>query len=62
MRRPPSGTMVYWRFKAKAPCAYRFGYCTYVSSYNMIRMGHWNGDSTVGPVVDVNEIEWKPYR
>ena len=54
--------MVYWRFKSRAPCAYRFGYCTYVSGPDMVRMGNWNGDTMGGPVVDINEIEWKAYR
>lgn len=49
--------MVYWRFKARAPCPYVFGYCTYVSGCNMVRMGAWNGDTFDGSVVDVNEIE-----
>lgn len=62
MSRPSPGSMVLWRFKNNAPCAYRFGYCTYHSSYNMVRMGNWNGDTTGGSIVDVNEIEWKPYR
>ena len=62
MRRPPSGTMVHWRFKAKAPSEYRFGYVTYVSGYSVIRMGRWNGDTTGGAVVDASEIEWKDYR
>lgn len=60
MSRPPSGSMVWWRFK-KDGGEYRFGYCTYVSSYNIIRMGFYNGDSTRGPVVDASEIEWKAY-
>lgn len=62
MNRPPSGAMVYWRFKAKAPCPFRFGYVTYVNGPNMIQMGNWNGDTMGGCVVDSNEIEWKDYR
>lgn len=59
--RPPPGTMVYWRFKDRAPCPFVFGYCTYVSGSNMVRMGCWNGDTTLGPVVDVNEIDWRKH-
>lgn len=54
--------MVYWRFKSKVGgYEYRFGYVTYISGHNMIRMGRWNGDTTGGPIVDCNEIEWQPY-
>jgi hypothetical protein len=60
--RPPSGSMVYWRLKSKAPCEYRFGYVTYVSGPSLIRMGRWNGDNTGGYVVDAFEIEWKKYQ
>lgn len=60
MNRPPPGTMVWWRFTATGG-EYRFGYCTYVSGQNLVRMGFYNGDSTRGPVVDINEIEWKAY-
>lgn len=60
--RPPSGSMVYWRFKAKAPCAWLFGYVTYAGGYSMLRMGRWNGDTMGGALVDATEIEWKEYR
>ena len=56
-RRPPSGSMVWWRFNGSP--AWTFGYVTYVKGYDMIRMGHWNGDSTGGKVVSINDIEWK---
>ena len=59
MNRPPSGSMVYWR--GKGQLEWRFGYVTYVSGYNMVRMGPWNGANDRGPVVDSNEIEWRPY-
>lgn len=62
MGRPPSGTMVYWRFKTRAPCSWSFGYVTYCGANNMIRMGCWNGDNTGGSVVDYSEIEWREYR
>lgn len=62
MSRPPSGSMVWWRFRAHAPCAWRFGYCTYLSGQSMIRLGAYNGDTTYGSVVDADEIEWKEYR
>lgn len=61
MNRPPSGTMVYWRFKASAPCPWVFGYVTYLENGDMIRLGAWNGDATNGRVVDASEIEWRPY-
>lgn len=60
--RPPSGSMVYWRFKTNAPCEWWFGYCTYAGGYNMLRMGRWNGDTTGGDIVSASEIEWKAYR
>lgn len=60
MRRPPPGSMCWWRFTGVG--SYRFGYCTYVSGHDLVRMGAHNGDITFGSVVDVNEIEWRPYR
>lgn len=59
MNRPPSGSMIHWR--AKGALEWRFGYCTYVSGPTLIRLGHYNGDSTGGSVVDCFDIEWKPY-
>lgn len=61
MRRPPPGTMVYWRF-AGPPSAWRFGYCTYESGHDLVRMGAYNGDTMGGSVVSAAEIEWKEYR
>jgi hypothetical protein len=58
MRRPPPGSMCYWR--AKGSLEWRFGYCTYETE-QLVRMGRWNGDTTGGVVVDHWEIEWKPY-
>lgn len=60
--RPPSGSMVYWRFKSRAPCGWAFGYVTYAGGSNMLRMGRWNGDDMGGAVVDSAEIEWKEYQ
>lgn len=57
-RRPPSGSMVWWR-KTGAPY-WCFGYVTYVKGYNLIRMGCWNGDTMGGVVVDIADIEWRP--
>lgn len=57
--RPGSGTMVYWRFKGQG--RYLFGYVSYTNNYNLVRMGCWNGDTMGGSIVDVNDIEWKPY-
>jgi hypothetical protein len=59
VNRPPSGSMVYWRFQSEAPCEWKFGYVTYAKGCNLIRMGRWNGDSTGGPIVSTSEIEWK---
>ena len=56
--RPPSGSMVYWRFKRNIPGAWVFGYVTYVQGYDLIRMGNFNGDNTGGYLVSVSEIEW----
>ncbi len=50
--------MVYWRFHAEAPCAWRFGYVTHVKGCELIRMGIGNGDTTGGPVVSASEIEF----
>ena len=59
MYRPPSGRMCYWR--GKGMVEWRFGYCTYVSGSNLVRMGRWNGDTSGGSVVDIGDIEWKTY-
>lgn len=59
MNRPPPGSMVYWRFRGQG--AYRFGYCTYAGGHDLLRMGRWNGDSAGGPVVSINDIEWRRY-
>lgn len=59
MNRPPSGSMCWWRVKGAAE--WRFGYCTYVSGPNMIRLGRWNGDTSGGSVVSIGDIEWKKY-
>jgi len=59
MNRPPSGAMCWWRFKGAVE--WRFGYCTYESGPNMIRMGSWNGDSAGGSVVSIGDIEWEKY-
>ena len=45
MVRPPPGSMVFWRFTEEVPCVYHFGYVTYVSGYDLIRMGQYNGDT-----------------
>lgn len=58
--RPPSGSMVNWRFRTKAPCAWSFGYVTYPETgCDKVRMGRWNGDSHGGQLVSVGEIEWE---
>ena len=50
--------MIYWRFKKKAPCEWRFGYRSHVKG-NLYRMGRWNGDTSGGVIVDITEIEEK---
>lgn len=62
MNRPPSGSMVYWRFRAAVPCPWRFGYATYEKGHDLIRMGSYNGDTTGGAVVSASEIEWQTYK
>lgn len=57
--KPPSGGMIWW--KARGTTDYKFGYVTYLNSYNLIRLGRWNGDTAGGYVVDFNDIEWKKY-
>ncbi len=39
--KPPSGSMVYWRFRTQVPCPWRFGYVTYEKGYDLVRMGCW---------------------
>jgi hypothetical protein len=51
--------MVYWRQRCGGE--WRFGYCTYVSGSDLVRMGRWNGDTAGGVVVSVGDIEWRPY-
>ncbi len=62
MSEPRHGEMVYWRFKSSSPTPWKFGYATDTESRGLMRMGHWNGDTTGGPVVSVSEIEWREYR
>lgn len=57
--RPPNGTMIYWR--QKGTLTWRFGYTSYVSNGNLVRMGTYNGDDMGGYIVDPSDIEWKPY-
>lgn len=58
-RRPPSGSMCYWRVNGAAE--WRFGYCTYMRGYDLVRMGCWSGDTTGGSIVSIGDIEWKHY-
>lgn len=60
MNRPPTGSMVHWRFKDGMTSEYRFGYVTYLTD-GLIRMGRWNGDTVGGAVVNPAEIEWRAY-
>ncbi len=59
MSRPPSGSICYLRMRGATE--WRFGYCTYLNSHDLVRMGGWNGDSTGGSIVSISEVEWKPY-
>lgn len=59
MYRPLHGSMVYWRFKDQK--IWNLGYCTYVSGYDLVRMGNYNGDTFGGHIVSVQDIEWKKY-
>ena len=62
MGRPPTGSMIWWRFKKQAPCGWVFGYVSYVfSGVNLIRLGTYNGDLFGGAVVDFTEIEWESH-
>ena len=58
--RPPPGSMVWWRLIGSR--IWRFGYCTYISGHDMIRLGWWNGDTINGPILSVSDIEWKEYH
>ena len=64
--RPPSGSMVHWRFKNNVPGQvrgpWRFGYVTYLHGPDLMRMGLHNGDTNRGEIVTASEIEWKVYR
>lgn len=51
--------MVHWRIKGTH--TFRFGYVTWCDN-GLVRMGHWNGDTTNGSVLDPYEIEWRPYK
>ena len=59
--RPPSGRMVYWRFRKNVPGPWEFGYVTYTyeKGHELLRMGRYNGDSSGGKIVSGSEIEWK---
>ena len=60
---PRNGSMIYWRYKAKAPCPWRFGYVSEAPNRDFIKLGSWNGDTDLYAVtVDPTEIEWKPYQ
>jgi hypothetical protein len=51
--------MLYWRVKGNGE--WRFGYKTHVQG-QLYRMGLWNGDTSHGPIVDINEVETRRYR
>lgn len=54
--------MVHWRAKSSPQPSWHFGYCTYIDgTHDLVRMGHWNGDTTGGSVVSIDDIEWRPY-
>ena len=52
--------MVWWRFKSDTPGPWHFGW-KYSVPGGLTRMGLWNGDCTHGPVVDLKDIETRPY-
>jgi hypothetical protein len=56
---PPSGQMIYWRYRRHDPGAWRFGYVSYTGTPDIIRLGAWNGDTMGGALVSPSEIEWK---
>ena len=60
--RPPSGTMVYWRFKMNIPGPWYFGYVTYEKGHDLLRMGRYNGETNGGSIVSTSEIEWKLFK
>lgn len=51
--------MCYWR--QRGALEWRFGYCTYVSGHDLIRMGSYNGDTTGGRIVSIDDIEWRKH-
>lgn len=57
--KPNSGEMCYWRIKGTHE--WRFGYCYHLSDPDLVRMGHWNGDTAGGVILSVDEIETRPY-
>ena len=61
MSRPPTGSMIYWRYKKDVPGPWQFGFTTYLSDSTLMRMGNFNGDTAGGNIVSVDEIEWKEY-
>lgn len=52
--------MVWWRFKGACPGPWHFGY-VYRLGTGLVRMGAYNGDTTGGSVVSLDEIEWRPH-
>jgi len=69
MRKPPPGTMVYYRLQSliRSPNEirdneWRFGYCTWLADPDLIRMGRWNGDNVGGSILSVEEVVWRPYK
>lgn len=58
--KPYNGKMVYW--KDKSNTNWRFGYVTWTTNYNLIRLGRWNGDDMGGALRDINDIEWRDYN
>lgn len=52
--------LTWWRFKGDRE--WKLGYQTDLSSYDMIRIGNYNGDATGGRVVERNEVEFRQYR
>ncbi len=57
--RPPSGSMVLWRYRGKPK--WYFGYVTYISGPDLIRLGPYNGCTDMGPIVSIDDIEWREH-
>ena len=53
------GDMILFRHKSSP--SYRFGYVSEIKN-NLVKIGHYNGDTMGGAYYDPAEIEWREYR